>query len=142
MFFYSIVFRWFCKFFDVFVIFIIYFFFRILVIFLMFLFFWYFWLVYYQLFYFAVYRCVVIIVFPENRKYRCVVRIGFQKMRFPLSNLFRKKIITITTTPPWCTGGVGKARFEQPSTTHSGTGEKETLNMNVVGKKNQQKTKI
>ena len=32
-------------------------------------------------------------------------------------------------------GGVGKARFQQSATTHSGTGEKETLNMNVVGTK-------
>ena len=31
--------------------------------------------------------------------------------------------------------GVGKARFQQSATTHSGTGEKETLNINVVGKK-------
>ena len=30
--------------------------------------------------------------------------------------------------------GVGKARFQQSATTHSRTGEKETLNINVVGK--------
>ena len=32
-------------------------------------------------------------------------------------------------------GGVGKTRFQQSATTHSGTGEKETLNINVVGTK-------
>ena len=31
--------------------------------------------------------------------------------------------------------GVGKPRFQQSATTCSGTGEKETLNINVVGKK-------
>ena len=45
-------------------------------------------------------------------------------------------IITIITiiTVVWWHGGVGKARFQQSATTHSGTGEKETLNINVVGK--------
>ena len=31
-------------------------------------------------------------------------------------------------------GGVEKHRFQQSTSTHTGTGEKETLNINVVGK--------
>ena len=42
---------------------------------------------------------------------------------------------TIMTTGLWWHGGVRKGRFQQSDTTHSGTGEKETLNINVVGKK-------
>ena len=44
-------------------------------------------------------------------------------------------IIIITTTGLWWHGGVWKGRFQQSDTTHSGTGEKETPNINVVGKK-------
>jgi hypothetical protein len=42
---------------------------------------------------------------------------------------------TITTTTPglWWHGGVRKGRFQQSDTTHSGTGEKEAPNINVVG---------
>ena len=36
---------------------------------------------------------------------------------------------------PWCRGGVGKARFQQSDDDTSGTGEKETQQQNVVGKK-------
>ena len=45
-----------------------------------------------------------------------------------------------TTTVVWWHGGVGKARFQQSATTHSGTGEKETLNINVVGNTTNKKT--
>ena len=45
----------------------------------------------------------------------------------------RYNTITITTGS-WWHGGVWKARFQQSSSTHSGAGEKETQNMNVVGK--------
>ena len=40
-----------------------------------------------------------------------------------------------TITGLWWHGGVRKGRFQQWDTTHSGTGEKETHNINVVGKK-------
>ena len=43
--------------------------------------------------------------------------------------------IIIITTVVWWHGGVGKTRFQQSATTHPGTGEKETLNINVVEKK-------
>ena len=42
-------------------------------------------------------------------------------------------IITTTATVAWWRGGVGKPQFQQSATTCSGTGEKETLNINVVG---------
>ena len=45
-----------------------------------------------------------------------------------------RRTTTTTTTVPWWHGGVGKTRFEQSTSTHSGAGEKETLNINVVGK--------
>ena len=38
-----------------------------------------------------------------------------------------------TITGLWWHGGVRKGRFQQSDTTHSGTGEKKTLNINVVG---------
>ena len=51
-------------------------------------------------------------------------------------NLFTRRAIclqdgegyntTTTTTGVWWHGGVGKPRFQQSATTHSGTGEKET----------------
>ena len=47
----------------------------------------------------------------------------------------RYNTIITTTTGSWWHGGVWKARFQQSSSTHSGAGEKETLNINVVGKK-------
>ena len=57
---------------------------------------------------------------------------GIQLFEYPGYN-------TITTTRPttglWWHGGVRKGRFQLSDTTHSGTGEKETLNINVVGKK-------
>ena len=56
----------------------------------------------------------------------------------------RYNTITTTTTGSWWHGGVWKARFQQSSSTHSGAGEKETQNMNVVGKsqeKNKKKIK-
>ena len=34
----------------------------------------------------------------------------------------------------WCRGGVENEWFQQSAPTHSGAGEKETLNINVVGK--------
>ena len=36
--------------------------------------------------------------------------------------------LIIITTGLWWHGGVGKTRFQQSGTAHSGTGEKETLN--------------
>ena len=53
-----------------------------------------------------------------------------------LGNLLKPGTTTIIiTTVVWWHGGVGKARFQQSGTAHSRTGEKETLNKNVVGKK-------
>ena len=39
-------------------------------------------------------------------------------------------------------GGVEKHQFQQWTSTHSGTGEKETLNINVVGKSKISKNEI
>ena len=56
----------------------------------------------------------------------------------------RYNTITIITiiTGSWWHGGGRKARFQQSSSTHSGAGEKETQNMNVVGKINHVLNKI
>ena len=35
----------------------------------------------------------------------------------------------------WCRWGIEKGGLQQSRSTHSGAGEKETLNMNVVGKR-------
>ena len=43
---------------------------------------------------------------------------------------------TITTTGFWWHGGSEKVVSSNQITTHSGTGEKETQNINVVGRKN------
>jgi hypothetical protein len=45
----------------------------------------------------------------------------------------RYNTITIITGLGWH-DGVRKGRFQQSDTTHSGTGKKETHNINVVGK--------
>ena len=52
---------------------------------------------------------------------------------------FNITIITTTTTS-WCTRGSEKLDSSNQVTTHSGTGEKETLNINVVGKKKERRT--
>ena len=41
---------------------------------------------------------------------------------------------TITTTMFLVPGGVEKVQFQQSASTHSGAGEKETLNITVIGK--------
>ena len=72
-------------------------------------------------------------------KYRCVVIIGFQKIAKEEILLTRYNITvttTIITTVAWWHGVVRKPRFQQSATTCSGTGEKKTLNINVVGKNN------
>ncbi len=59
---------------------------------------------------------------------------GIQVFRYPGYNTITITT-TITTTELWWHGGVRKDHFQQSDTTHSGTGEKEALNINVVGKK-------
>jgi len=79
----------------------------------------------------------VIIVFPENRKYRCVVRIGFQKtaQEQKRKGKVQQKNNNNNIQPrPGARGGSEKLDSSNQATTHSGTGEKKTLNINVVGK--------
>ena len=59
---------------------------------------------------------------------------GIQVFRYPGYNTTATTTPTTITTGLWWHGGVRKGRFQQLDTAHSGTGEKKTLNINVVGK--------
>ena len=84
---------------------------------------------------FVNYRCVVIIVLQKIVEISLCSDNRFSENR-PLLNIKEtmKKQLLLLQPRSWCRGGVEKARFQQSASTHSGTGEKETLNINVVGK--------
>ena len=71
----------------------------------------------------------------EYSKYRCVVKVGFQKKNLRKENVIFKKNNKTTITAFLGPRGVEKGGFQQSGSTQSGAGEKETQNIHVVGKK-------
>ena len=58
-----------------------------------------------------------------------------RKMRGGGNSYYKETIVlNYNNRVPGAAGGVEKERFRQSASTHSGAGENETLNINVIGK--------
>ena len=72
----------------------------------------------------------------EDSKYRYVVKKAFQKTSLHQKGIGQRENKTTITTTVFLGpgGGIEQKRFQQTRSTHSGAGEKETLNNKIVGK--------